>query len=65
MADEKCVHYWDIATADGPTSMGRCYRCGAIEFFDNVIYADTWRTSVTSGPDDVGSIRWDSADTLV
>jgi hypothetical protein len=32
-----CRHHWVIETANGPTSHGRCKRCGSErDFFNNV-----------------------------
>ena len=36
-AANSCVHRWDIEPADGPTSLGRCVRCGAEKRFRNHI----------------------------
>jgi len=30
-----CVHYWIIESANGPTSWGRCKRCGNYDKFQN------------------------------
>lgn len=30
-----CVHVWQIATADGPTSLGVCSQCAAERSFQN------------------------------
>ena len=32
-----CVHHWIIKRPDGPTSEGRCKRCGAKKSFANTI----------------------------
>ena len=34
--NEDCRHHWVIATPDGPTSEGRCKRCGMRKSFLNV-----------------------------
>ncbi|MBI2869789.1 MAG: hypothetical protein HYX96_08200 [Chloroflexi bacterium] len=37
VAREGCPHFWVIESAGGPTSRGRCKRCGAQkEFFNSV-----------------------------
>jgi hypothetical protein len=34
---DSCRHHWIIDTANGPTSHGRCKRCGSErDFFNNV-----------------------------
>ena len=40
----ECVHHWEIETADGPISKGRCRRCKATREFENSI-----NTSVYNG----------------
>ena len=32
-----CVHHWIIKQADGPTSEGRCKRCGERKAFANTV----------------------------
>ena len=32
-----CTHHWIIKRPDGPTSEGRCKRCGAKKAFANTI----------------------------
>jgi len=34
---ERCVHYWMIATADGPLSHGQCQHCGEEREFTNFV----------------------------
>lgn len=34
-AKETCHHFWVIDSASGPTSKGRCKRCGATKDFFN------------------------------
>jgi hypothetical protein len=36
MARRDCRHHWVIETPDGPTSEGRCKRCGEQKSFLNV-----------------------------
>ena len=31
----ECVHHWAIEEANGPTSEGRCVKCGAVKEFHN------------------------------
>ena len=31
-----CVHHWRLEEADGPTSRGRCRRCGRRRTFSNI-----------------------------
>ena len=31
----ECKHYWDIESANGPTSLGTCKRCGVTREFYN------------------------------
>ena len=31
-----CTHHWIIDTPDGPTSYGKCRKCGKITEFSNV-----------------------------
>ena len=33
--EKRCQHHWLIEQADGPTSLGRCLRCGAEREFYN------------------------------
>ena len=35
MTIASCTHHWDIDPASGPTSPGRCVRCGAVKDFQN------------------------------
>lgn len=35
MAEENCVHYWEIEEANGPTSKGVCKYCHAVKYFFN------------------------------
>ncbi len=35
-----CVHHWIIKRANGPTSEGRCKRCGEKKAFVNTIATD-------------------------
>jgi hypothetical protein len=30
-----CIHHWIVEPADGPTSRGRCKRCGSERRFSN------------------------------
>tara|TARA_R110000751_G_scaffold173473_3_gene279947 strand:+ start:1076 stop:1291 length:216 start_codon:yes stop_codon:yes gene_type:complete len=39
------THHWVIATANGPTSMGKCKRCKETKRFDNSIGYDTAKQS--------------------
>ena len=32
---DTCCHIWRIEAPDGPTSLGRCKRCGMIKEFSN------------------------------
>lgn len=34
-SNENCGHHWDIASPDGPTSLGVCKKCGAMREFSN------------------------------
>jgi hypothetical protein len=34
-AEKRCQHHWLIEQAAGPTSVGRCLRCGAEREFYN------------------------------
>ena len=46
-----CAHYWEIATPDGPTSLGVCKLCGEERVHDNsmiVVDAD-WKASGAKG----------------
>ncbi len=33
----KCTHHWQIAPAQGPTSRGKCRRCGEVRTFNNTL----------------------------
>ena len=37
VVDSSCTHRWDIESASGPTSLGRCTYCGAEKRFRNHI----------------------------
>lgn len=37
---QECVHYWRIALAEGPESLGKCQNCRATRFFKNFIDND-------------------------
>ena len=41
-AQEQCVHYWMIATADGPLSHGQCQHCGEEREFKNFVGGMDW-----------------------
>ena len=45
MTSEKtgCVHHWEIASPDGPLSLGVCRECGERRMFDNVGTWDMYR----------------------
>ncbi len=32
---EECIHYWIIETPQGPTSQGKCQKCGSSKDFLN------------------------------
>ncbi len=34
-AGDGCNHYWEIEVANGPTSTGKCKRCGEVREFYN------------------------------
>jgi len=33
--EKRCIHHWVIDPADGPTSKGKCKRCGTVKLFYN------------------------------
>jgi len=33
--EKKCIHHWVIDPAYGPTSKGKCKRCGTVKLFYN------------------------------
>ena len=33
--EDKCSHFWDIESANGPSSQGKCRRCGKTRDFFN------------------------------
>ena len=35
-----CVHHWEIAPPNGPTSDGTCKNCGEVKGFSNSIFVD-------------------------
>ena len=37
----ECNHFWEIAIAEGPTSLGVCKYCGKTKDFQNFIYYET------------------------
>ena len=39
---EQCTHHWVIDPPDGPTSMGRCKRCGEKKEFYNYVACSKW-----------------------
>ena len=38
----ECVHHWEIETADGPISKGRCLRCKETREFENSINSSVY-----------------------
>ena len=38
MSKKDCVHHWQIETADGPISKGKCQKCNKVGQFENSIY---------------------------
>ena len=41
----KCIHYFLIGESQGPTSQGKCAKCGEVKEFWNVV--DThWKTNL-------------------
>ncbi len=53
VAPPTCHHFWVIAAASGPTSKGKCKRCGATKDFYNAFpeAAPAPRTSVLDLPE--------------
>ena len=39
----ECVHWWQIEPPNGPTSTGRCKRCGAEKDFANSEEHSSWQ----------------------
>ena len=47
-ARPRCIHYWIIETAHGPTSMGVCKYCGEEREFANYQVDFFWEDSTSS-----------------
>ena len=47
MTTDTCTHAWEIETADGPMSVGRCRNCGEQGEFQNFIDADQYESGAT------------------
>ena len=37
-----CVHFWEIASPNGPVSLGTCKLCSDTKEFRNSVYSSTW-----------------------
>jgi hypothetical protein len=37
-----CIHFWEIASPNGPVSLGTCKLCGDKKEFRNSVYSSTW-----------------------
>ena len=43
LKETTCQHYWIIDVPNGPTSIGRCRKCGTQREFQNIVDApDNW-----------------------
>ena len=40
MKADACVHHWEIATANGPVSVGTCKNCKETKEFNNSMFVD-------------------------
>jgi len=49
-AKGECRHYWVIESPTGPTSIGVCKYCGAVNEFSNYVPYPSWEGKVTRLP---------------
>ncbi len=42
-----CAHHWIIGDPDGPTSSGKCKRCGTQRDFMNYFEGSTWGSDIS------------------
>jgi len=49
--EERCIHYWMIGIANGPTSDGVCQKCGILKSFYNSIGVDIKQISLKNRDD--------------
>ena len=47
VSESSCAHHWIIGDPDGPTSSGKCKRCGTQRDFMNYFEGSSWGSDIS------------------
>ena len=47
VSESSCAHHWIIGDPDGPTSSGKCKRCGTQRDFMNYFDGSSWGADIS------------------